>query len=57
MEDDMAEIFDIQKCPVCNGEGTVDGGQMMKDAKIYQVMKICPKCKGHGKIGVRRCDA
>ena len=49
-----AQIYDIVICPVCNGDGTVHGGQMMKDARIYTVKKPCPKCKGKGRIGVER---
>ena len=50
----MAKIFDIVVCPVCMGEGIIDGGQTMKDAKIYTIKKQCPKCKGHGRIGIER---
>ena len=50
----MADIFDIATCPLCNGEKQIDGGQMMKDDKIYAVKKACPKCKGRGRIGLRR---
>lgn len=53
----MAEIFDIDICPVCGGEKQVDGGQMMKNAKIYTVKKACPKCKGRGRIGIKRKEA
>ena len=49
-----ADIFDIVICPSCNGTGKVDGGQMMKDARIYAVKKQCPECKGYGKVGVKR---
>lgn len=50
----MLEVFDIVTCPVCGGEKTVDGGRMMKDAKVYAVIKVCPECKGKGKIGIKR---
>lgn len=50
----MAKIFDIVICPVCKGEKLVDSGQVMKDAKIYITKKQCPKCKGHGRVGVER---
>jgi hypothetical protein len=50
----MAKIFDIAICPVCNGEKDLDAGQVLKDAKIYLVRKLCSRCKGHGRIGVER---
>jgi len=49
-----AEIFDIATCPVCEGEKKVESGQVMKDARIYTVVKACPNCKGHGRVGVKR---
>jgi len=49
----MAEIYDIIICPVCNGEKQVDG-QIMKNKKVYEIKTQCPKCKGKGKIGVKR---
>lgn len=50
----MARIFDLVICPVCESKKTIDDGKVMKDAKIYNIIKICPKCKGHGRIGKER---
>ncbi len=52
----MGEIFDIAVCPLCNGTKQIDGGQMMKDNKIYAIKKVCPRCKGKGRIGVKRTE-
>jgi DnaJ-class molecular chaperone len=50
----MAEIFDLKKCPVCCGEKTILHGKMMKDNRVYDIRVKCPKCKGYGRIGVKR---
>jgi uncharacterized protein YbaR (Trm112 family) len=50
----MGNVFDIIICPECHGEKTFVSGQVMKDAKIYLIKEACPKCKGHGKIGLER---
>jgi DnaJ-class molecular chaperone len=52
----MAEIFDLKKCPVCCGEKTILHGKMMKDNRVYDIRVKCPKCKGYGRIGVKRDD-
>jgi len=52
----MARIYDLVQCPSCNGKKTINEGQVMKDAKVYQIMKICPKCKGHGLVGKERIE-
>jgi DnaJ-class molecular chaperone len=52
----MAKIFDIAICPVCKGKKQIDGGQQMKDTRIYLVKKQCQKCHGHGRIGIKRND-
>lgn len=50
----MAKIYDIAICPVCNGDKEIDAGQVLKNAKVYLVRKLCPKCKGQGRIGIER---
>lgn len=52
----MSEVFDINICPVCSGKKTIDSGQMMKDNKIYLVKKVCLRCKGKGRIGIKRTE-
>ncbi|MFA5340286.1 MAG: hypothetical protein WC332_00775 [Clostridia bacterium] len=49
-----AIIYDIVACPVCNGKKQIQDGQVMKDNRVYQIVKPCPKCKGKGKIGQER---
>ena len=49
----MAEIYDIVICPVCNGAKQVIG-QVMKNKKVYEVKAHCPRCKGKGRVGMRR---
>jgi len=50
----MVRVYDIVICPVCGGKGTTDGGQMMKDNRVYQVTKPCTECSGKGKLGKER---
>ena len=52
----MAEIFDIVICPICNGEKEIESGRILKDARIYVVKSMCPKCHGHGRVGIKRQD-
>jgi DnaJ-class molecular chaperone len=52
----MSDIYDIATCPLCKGEKQVTAEQMMKDNRIYAVKKVCSKCKGKGRIGVKRTE-
>jgi DnaJ-class molecular chaperone len=50
----IARIFDIIQCPSREGKKEINDGQVMKDNAIYQIIKKCPHCKGHGRIGKER---
>ena len=40
-----ADIIHIEKCPTCSGHGMTLGKEM-KDARVYDILIVCPKCKG-----------
>ena len=47
----MGKLIGIVKCPRCDGSGVVPWREI-KDAKVYDLTRECPKCEGRKKVWV-----
>ena len=49
----MGIVIDIVMCPTCKGIGLTLQKVMMHNS-VYQGLNQCQRCKGRGRIGIRR---